>query len=399
MKFEKLSLVLAASILVVACGGGGGAGTTPFGGGPSGSDGSTGGSGDVPGTDVASTASAMSFVSVSPSSDPLLIQGATAQGRSDTGVLKFKVVDQVGAGVPNQSVKFTVSPANDVTLNLTTAVTDKDGFVSTSVTSKSKPTTVVVTAVLASNSAVKAVSNALNVSGGDPVQTGFQIVAEKYNLDGRFIGDDVKVTAYVGDVNGNPVPDGFAVNFTTDEGNVEGGCSTEGGRCSVVFRVQNPRTTGLATVTATGVTGNTTVTDSIILNMAGLSDSYRLTASQGVNTAATSTTLTSCKEEVVYYFNDGSGRSVAAGSKITVTTVNNGATATVKVGSPALDQLDGDFSPNLVVIAYDLSNLDGSNTCQVGGSLVSDVRAILTLETPNGVQSQQQITLTYPAAP
>lgn len=414
MKLKALLAALSAASLLVACGGGGSdAGSTPFGTGAgtglgsdgstggtgAGTGGSTGGSGTVPGSTVPSTATAMTFEEVTPADQPLLIQGATASGRTDSATLKFKVVDQVGAVVPGQKVNFSVSPPSAVTLNITSSSTDASGIVETSVTSKTVPTTVVVTAVLESNSAVRAVSNSLNISGGDPVQQAFEIVAEQYNLDGRFVGANTKVSAFVGDENGNPVADGFAVNFTANAGQVEGGCTTVNGTCNVTFRVQAPYGSGIATITGTGGTGGTTVSDTVSINMAGSSSTtgYQLSEVSTGSPVTTLSTLNSCKQDVIYYLSDGSGRAAAAGSTITVATTSGGATATVKLGSPVTDALDGAFSPTIVVVSYDLSSLTAAKKCDITGtSTASEAAATMLLKTPNGVEKLQSISLSYP---
>ena len=59
----------------------------------------------------------------------------------------------------------------------------------------------------------------------------------------------------------NPVPDGTAVTFTTEGGSIDGGCTTNNGQCSVMFRSQNPRPAdGRITVLATA-TGEESFTD------------------------------------------------------------------------------------------------------------------------------------------
>ncbi|MEJ5897422.1 hypothetical protein WIT60_11275 [Aquabacterium sp. G14] len=403
MKLKVLIAALSAVSLLVACGGGGGdAGTSPYGGGSGSGTGGVGGGGTVPGTTEPSVPAAMTFESISPTNS-LLIQGATAAGRTDTATLTFKVVDQVGAVVAGQDVNFTVSPSTAVTLNITSAKTDANGLVQTSVTSKTVPTTAVVTAVLASSSAVRAVSNSLNISGGDPVPEAFQIVAEEYNLDGRFVGDTTKVSAFVGDINGNPVPDGFAVNFTTDAGVVEGGCLTVNGTCSVNFRVQAPYGNGVATITATGEASDVSVSDTLKINMAGSAGgNYQLSEVSSGSPAVQNTTLSNCKQDVVYYLSDGGAvaRAVAKGSTVAVATTGGGSAASIKLGSPVSDALDGDFAPTIVVVSYDLSNLTSSKKCTVGGSsTASEASVDFLLKTPNGIEQLQKITLIYPYAP
>jgi hypothetical protein len=400
MNLIKLVAVVFAATVLTACGGGGDAGTSPFGASTAASSPGTGGTGSVPGTTVTSTATSISFASVIPAGQALLIQGATASGRTDTATLKFLVVDQVGAPVPNVTVNFVASPSTAVTLGIGSAVTDASGIATTSVTSKAVPTNVVVTASLASNAAIRAVSNSLNISGGDPVQTGFQIAAAKYNLDGSFIGATTVVSAFVGDVNGNPAPDGFLVNFTTDAGRIGGGCSTVNGECNVTFTVQNPFGSGVATVHAQGVVnGSTTVSQDIQLNLAGAGGGvYQLANSSTAGAAAvTGTTLLSCKQDVIYYLSDGNDRAAAAGATVAVALAGNGGAASIKLGTPVADALDGQFTPTMVIVSYDLTGITTSNTCVNGGAgTAHDVDVQFLLKTPNNIQVLQSIRLTYP---
>lgn len=45
----------------------------------------------------------------------------------------------------------------------------------------------------------------------------------------------------VTNANGQPVPDGTVVNFTTEGGSIPGSCVTQDGVCSVTFTAQDPR--------------------------------------------------------------------------------------------------------------------------------------------------------------
>lgn len=397
MKTLKLaSVALAIGLAISACGGGGSdAGDSPFGNGSGNGTGS--GGGDIPGTETPAVATSIGFMSVTPDNSPLIIQGATATGRSDTATLKFKLLDQVGQPVANQTVDFSVVPPGAVTLNIGSAQTDANGEVVTSVTSKATPTTIVVTAKLASNAGITATSNSLNVSGGDPIAAGFQIVAEKYNLDGNFIGDTTSISAYVRDSSGNPVPDGFAVNFTTDFGNVEGSCFTTNGVCDVEFRVQNPRTGGIANIVATGITtGGVTIEDEINIHMAGFGGGgYRL-LDAFTEAPISSLNLLSCKQDIPLLVDDGTGRSPAAETDVGVAFATNGATASIKYGSPVADVLDPDFPPALIVVSLDLSNLD-SNKCGDGAVNAANSTSVsIEIETPNGIRAVRNLDLTYP---
>lgn len=382
--------------VLTACGGGGGSNGTPRYGSDSANPASKG---TVPGTAVEAVPTSLSFVSVTPEDKPLIVQGATANGRSDTATLQFRLLDQGGNPVAGEGVQFNVVPSNQVTLNYSKAVTDSNGYVTASVTAKSQPTTVVIKAVLVSNSAIGATSNLLSVTGGDPFQAGFQIVSDHYNLDGNFIGDTAKISAYVRDTFGNPVPKGFAVSFTTDLGSVGGQCQTDdAGQCSVTFTVQNPRVDvsggSTATVRATGALDDGTILSNVIhLNLAGAGGSgYRL-MNGGV--PVSSLALSACKQDVVFQFDDGTGKAPARNSTIEVIFASNGASASIKYGSPVADALDGAYTPPPVVVSFDLSNLS-SSPCGDGNANTTSTQVYFKLSSPNGVQTSQVLDLSYP---
>ncbi len=65
-------------------------------------------------------------------------------------------------------------------------------------------------------------------------------------------GVTVPVTVYLSDRYSNPVPDGTAVAFTTNGGQIDGNCNTSGGQCTVTWTSSNPRpTTNPASQTGT----------------------------------------------------------------------------------------------------------------------------------------------------
>jgi hypothetical protein len=247
-------------------------------------------------------------------------------------------------------------------------------------------------------------SDTLIVSNDVILPAGFEIVAEKYNLDGRFTGDTTKITAFVRDQFGNPVADGVAVNFVTDYGAVAqstlGGCTTLDGKCDVDFRVQNPRGAGLATVIGTVRLGDgTVVPNSLQINMAGASGAPYLALDAPSGAPVTVLSLdNTCKKTFELYLSDGSGRSVAAGTGITAPSTSTGVTVAVKTGSPVLDQLSG-FSPNLFSIEIDLTSTDLVPLCDptMGvGSSGSGAFIRLEFKTPHNIVFSQRIDLNYP---
>ncbi|HET7930999.1 MAG TPA: hypothetical protein VFL63_06390, partial [Rhodanobacteraceae bacterium] len=146
--------------------------------------------------------------------------------------------------IANQDVNFSLSTSvGGITIQPSSSKTDGAGKVSTVVQAGTVHTSVVVTASLPAGSNVPdAQSSALTISTGIPTQASFSISAgtlnlEAYNEDG--VTDPI--TVHLADRFNNPVPDGTAVAFTTDGGQIEQGCTTVAGTCSVAWTSANPR--------------------------------------------------------------------------------------------------------------------------------------------------------------
>jgi hypothetical protein len=348
--------------------------------------------------------SAINFISVVPAGQAIVIKGAGGNGRSESASLTFKVVDANNAPVKGAAVSFTVNPLNKVTLNIPTATSDLDGLVTTTVQSGTEPTSVVVTATATTSLGVtvSGQSDTLVVSNGVAVAGGFEIVAAKYNLDGLLTGDKTTVTAFVRDENGNPVPDGVAVSFTTDFGGIAssdlGGCLTTNGTCDVDFRVQDPRGGGLATVIATvNVGADSSLADSIPINMAGATGgSYVAVDDVATGHVPTVLTMGSCKQTFdLYLEDDDTGRSVAAGTVIGVGSKSSNISASITFGSPVLDSLS--FTPTLFSVEIDASSTDLFPLCDPTGTVDIRGSVLLTYTTPNGISFAQRFSIAYPA--
>jgi hypothetical protein len=86
------------------------------------------------------------------------------------------------------------------------------------------------------------------VASGVPSQKFMTLVADKYNLNWDLIGDKAKVTVYVADTAGNPVPDGTKIQFSASAGQIQQYCLLTGNTstgtnissCSVDYVVQSP---------------------------------------------------------------------------------------------------------------------------------------------------------------
>jgi len=344
---------------------------------------------------------AINFVSVAPSDSAIVIKGSGGNGRSESATLTFKVVDESGAPVKGAVVDFSLSPeptaGNEASpsLNISTATSDADGVVTTTVQSGTQPTSVIVVATSDTDSTVSGRSDTLLVSNDVAFETGFEIVAETYNLDGRTTGETTTVSAFVRDQFGNPVADGTAVSFTTDFGNVAsstaGGCVTSDGTCSVTFRVQDPRGGGLATVI--GELGGTAVqSQSININMAGATGGSYVATADGSRSALT---FGGCKQTFEFSLEDSdTGRSVAAETAISVASTSSDVTATVKSGTPVLDSTS--FAPLGFTVEVDLTGADLAPDCVPGGTLNQSGFVTLQYATSNGVTFTQRFALIYP---
>lgn len=348
---------------------------------------------------TASPPAAMNFVGAVPSGTAIVVKGAGGSGRSESAILTFKVVDATNAPVNATTVSFTINAnSGGATITPASALTNANGEVTVTVSSGTQPASVIVTATSSAVPTVKTQSDTLIVSNDVVLPAGFEIVAEKYNLNGQLTGDKTKVTAFVRDQFGNPVADGVAVNFTTDYGVVAsstlGGCTTVNGTCSVDFKVQEPRGSGLATVIGSVRIGDTlVVSDSIQINMAA--PNYFAVDSAG--NVITSITLSgTCKQVVELFISDANGRSVAAGTTIATPIASAGVTVSVKSGSPVPDQLTAGFPPTLFSIQLDLSGTDVTPACNAAGAGTAAGFLTLEFKTPANVVMNQRIIVNYP---
>lgn len=189
-------------------------------------------------------ASALNFISVDPSDKSIVIAGSGGNGRSESAILRFRVVDKDGNPVKDVVVDFAAVPTTAITLNVPSAKSNADGIVATSVSSKSIPTAVIIRASVNSRD-IFSQSDQLTVTTGVAVSRGFDLSASKFNLNNDISGDSSVIRIGIVDQNGNPVSDGVPVIATVDFGRVgtsgRGGCTTVNGLCSVEYQVQNPR--------------------------------------------------------------------------------------------------------------------------------------------------------------
>jgi hypothetical protein len=196
------------------------------------------------------TAGSIKFVGVDNSN--IALRGTGGAGRPEYSTVKFQVFDMNGSFLAGRQVNFVFSDSNSTTttgglsLSPSSATTAADGTVTTVVANGTQPTSVRVVAKVANtNPPLTTVSSILVVSNGVPDQAHFSLSTEIGNCEGWSIDQLCSnVNVILGDHFGNPVPDGTAVNFSAEGGNIGASCVTKDGRCSVPLYSSNPRPSG-----------------------------------------------------------------------------------------------------------------------------------------------------------
>lgn len=346
-------------------------------------------------------ANALNFLDVNPADRSIVIAGSGGNGRSESATLRFRVVDKNNSPVKGATVSFSVTPASDVVLNISTATSDSDGVVVTTVSSKAIATAVVVRASVDTTS-ITSQSDQLTVTTGLATQAGFDMSASKYNMNSRKTGDSSKISVRIVDSNGNPVADGVPVVFTADYGAVgsssRGGCITVGGGCDVDYLVQDPRPVDgrLATVTASTRLGNgATISKNLRFVMSDLTlldlFSTPVVGGSPVNTLS----LNSCSPTTISrYAGTPAAFPAPANTTVTLQAITSGLTATLKNGSPILDQLASTPSRTVVDFEVDVSAIVGAEACGAGlnrGSATLDISF-----TNDGITQTRRLAVTYP---
>ncbi|MFZ2842755.1 Ig-like domain-containing protein [Psychrobacter sp.] len=176
-----------------------------------------------------------------------LTLGIQNSGSSATGQVEFTVFSNRTA-LANADVILSLEKSP---LGLTFGVlgnnnqfrarTDENGVVSVNIYPGSTPGPVEIKATLASDSRINALSKGISIASSRVTQDGISLSFGKNVLDWSLDGDNTPVIARLVDRNGNAVPDGTVVNFTTEGGKVSpASCSTTDGECGVTFSTQNP---------------------------------------------------------------------------------------------------------------------------------------------------------------
>lgn len=189
--------------------------------------------------------SSLSFVSASPST--IFLRGSGFVENSD---VTFQVRDTAGNGLPGRSITLS---ATTLTGGLTldggsvpvTRISDADGNIVVRINSGTVPTPVAVRATVTGTS-ITTVSSSLAIAVGLPSQLNFSLSQNTINIE----GDDIDGTTnsygvIASDRLGNPVPNGTAINFVTEAGQVQSIAFTtiSGGlsRATASFQTSEPR--------------------------------------------------------------------------------------------------------------------------------------------------------------
>ncbi len=182
--------------------------------------------------------------------------GIRGFGLTESSAVQFRVLDTQGNPASGQDVTFSLnSTVGGISVAPDTAVSDANGFVTTFVTSGTVATSVRVTASLMANPAINTQSDSLVISTGIADQDSFSLSASILNPEALNVDNTtVDILILAADRFNNPVPDGTAIFFTVEGGQVDSSCLTTTGQCSVTWRSSSPRPSdGRVTLLATAI--------------------------------------------------------------------------------------------------------------------------------------------------
>jgi hypothetical protein len=147
-------------------------------------------------------------------------------GYTEFANVTFRLVDAGGNGVPNQPIDLVANvwsgglTLDGVTGSTITKNTDVNGDVVVRINSGTVPTPVRVAATL-KNTTISTVSSSLSIAVGLPSQLNFSLAQGSANIEGADRdGTPNTYSIIASDRLGNPVPDGTAINFVSEAGQV-----------------------------------------------------------------------------------------------------------------------------------------------------------------------------------
>jgi Bacterial Ig-like domain (group 1) len=164
------------------------------------------------------------FVSASP--EKIFLKGS---GFVDASTVTFKVLDAFGGGLPGKLVSmrattYTGGLTLDSVATPVQKTSDANGNVAVLVNSGTVPTPVGVVATLVEPGTNIATSSSnLSITVGLPTQSAFSLAQGTRNIEGFNInGTPNSYTVIASDRMSNPVPNGTAINFVSEGGQIEG---------------------------------------------------------------------------------------------------------------------------------------------------------------------------------
>lgn len=193
-------------------------------------------------------------------------------GGAETSVVRFKVLNGIGAPVKNACLNFSLNTsAGGLALadtkcaasdTLPGARSDAEGYVSIIVQAGNVATPVTITAI-EQHSGVSTQSSGLRVSTGIPDQKGFSLAVSKFNPSAwETDGVTVDIPVLLSDAFNNRPADGTVVSFRTSGGGIQESCTVVEGGCTVKWRSQDPRPSDGRVVIMAHTNGNETFIDS-----------------------------------------------------------------------------------------------------------------------------------------
>jgi len=204
------------------------------------------------------TVGSVEFISATP--QKIGLQGTGGVGLPETSTVVFRVVDATGGPVAGAQVNFALDTSvGGITFSPANAISGADGRVQTVVTSGTVATSVRVSAI-ETGIGVGTQSSQLVITTGLPDKDSVSLAVSCNNVEGFDLdGTEVDVTVRLADRYNNPVPNGTAVTFNSEGGNILGSCTTtttqtQSGLCTVTWTSSNPRPVdGRSTIIATAI--------------------------------------------------------------------------------------------------------------------------------------------------
>ena len=352
-------------------------------------------------------ANALNFLDTNPADKSIVLAGSGGSGRSESATLRFRVVDKNNSPVKGALVDFSVIPPSAVTLNISSATSDSDGVVVTTVSSKNIATAVVVKAIVNGKS-ITSQSDQLLVTTGVATAAGFDLSASKFNLNSALSGDSSTITVRIVDTNGNPVADGVPVVFTTDSGSVgsssKGGCVTADGTCTVIYRVQDPRPIDgqpITVVASTQVGTGTPISKEIQLSAVDPSWIRLFSAADASGVEITELNLAGaapvngvCAKTFNYFVGTPGVLAAPSGTVVSMTGSVTGLTASITTGGTILDSRPSTIrSPLIFSVTASAASTD-SPPCVANGPTINTYELLVKF-TVGTISSTRPIVVKY----